>query len=400
MQTKQDAEAAKCAFATTYGLVDVLGPLSGCSSPGAQHRTEPFECNLAADYYYPAFDHLRPRLAGASPSPTAPGATPLPPGVVPPPPAAVPPTPTSQPPTPPPAPGTAPPTSGPSTSGSTPLPSAPAPVVPLGEPSHSPREPMSGKFNLRRLSVHSPGTALYAGSRNSQNNSALARLYLSDGTWIPTGNLITGRVQAAAVRLQSGKGAHHLPTATMPFALATGCLVWTNPTLLLAVLITSGIDANGNALSSCELWDPLTNAWTPTGSLSTSYYAHHIVLLANGQVLVAGTDVVFTSATDVFDPNTGVWTLALMPVTRAGSTLSLVPGDPQNRGARPARAQPPAFAAALPVGAVSYLRLLCPQLSLLAATTAATTLPTATTRPATCSSIQRHICGQHTSQTK
>ena len=55
------------------------------------------------------------------------------------------------------------------------------------------------------------------------------------------------------------------------------------------VLVAGGYDASGNPLSSMELYDPATGAWTTMGvNLGTARARHTAVLLANGDVLFAG----------------------------------------------------------------------------------------------------------------
>jgi large repetitive protein len=52
------------------------------------------------------------------------------------------------------------------------------------------------------------------------------------------------------------------------------------------VLVAGG--ANGNYLSSAELYDPATGIWTATDSLGTARTSHAATLLPSGNVLVAG----------------------------------------------------------------------------------------------------------------
>src|SRR6266480_6569817 len=52
------------------------------------------------------------------------------------------------------------------------------------------------------------------------------------------------------------------------------------------VLVAGG--DNGSALSSAELYDPVSGTWTATGSLGTARKNHTATLLASGKVLVAG----------------------------------------------------------------------------------------------------------------
>src|SRR6202140_915860 len=54
------------------------------------------------------------------------------------------------------------------------------------------------------------------------------------------------------------------------------------------VLVVGGQDASGNTLASAEIYNPTTQTWTLTGSMTTPRYLHSASLLPNGQVLVAG----------------------------------------------------------------------------------------------------------------
>ena len=78
------------------------------------------------------------------------------------------------------------------------------------------------------------------------------------------------------------------------------------------VLVAGGQDANGNALSSAELYNPATHAWTPTGSMHTARYLAGATRLPDGRVLVAGgleSDDGNLSSAEIYDPNTGVWSV-------------------------------------------------------------------------------------------
>jgi N-acetylneuraminic acid mutarotase len=78
------------------------------------------------------------------------------------------------------------------------------------------------------------------------------------------------------------------------------------------VLIAGGY-ANGQALYSAELYDPASGTWTNTGSMNTNRYGHTATLLPNGQVLVAGGNnsdehTVYLSRAELYDPTSGTWT--------------------------------------------------------------------------------------------
>jgi N-acetylneuraminic acid mutarotase len=66
------------------------------------------------------------------------------------------------------------------------------------------------------------------------------------------------------------------------------------------VLLAGG--GNPSALASAELYDPTSNSWSATGSMSTPG-GGAAALLQDGRVLVAG-----DGTGDVYSPATGTWT--------------------------------------------------------------------------------------------
>ena len=76
------------------------------------------------------------------------------------------------------------------------------------------------------------------------------------------------------------------------------------------VLVAGG--AALDVLSSAEVYDPVSGAWSATGSLSTAYFLHTATLLPNGKVLVAGgeNDGGILSSVDVYDSASGTWSSA------------------------------------------------------------------------------------------
>jgi hypothetical protein len=83
------------------------------------------------------------------------------------------------------------------------------------------------------------------------------------------------------------------------------------------------------ALAFCELYDPLADTWTPTGSLLAPRSRHQAVLLSPTSVLVTGGsppgpaddasfDPFSRSTTEIYSQATGAWTAAApMPTGRA-----------------------------------------------------------------------------------
>lgn len=123
------------------------------------------------------------------------------------------------------------------------------------------------------------------------------------GSWTATGALVTPRSGHIAILLQNSK-----------------------------VLIAGGLDSNTRPLASAELYDPATGTWTPTGSMATSRFYHTATMLPNGKVLVAGGRTVTpNSAPDIgscelYDPRTGTWSpTGAMNVAHAIYSMTLLP---------------------------------------------------------------------------
>ncbi|AGP34411.1 Kelch repeat-containing protein [Sorangium cellulosum] len=105
------------------------------------------------------------------------------------------------------------------------------------------------------------------------------------------------------------------------------------------VLVAGGETTRGalsawydSALSSAELYDPATGAWTAAPSMGSARSMHTATLLSNGKVLVAGggtngghTPVPLVAA-EIYDPAANVWTaVPPMEVPRLGHTATPLP---------------------------------------------------------------------------
>jgi hypothetical protein len=104
------------------------------------------------------------------------------------------------------------------------------------------------------------------------------------------------------------------------------------------VLVAGGLNANplptlpplDTVLASAEIYDPVTGNWTTTGSMGQPRQAHSATLLPNGKLMVAGGvsyfGSVFPTSCELYDPASGKWRPAL-PLTsgRTDHIAALLP---------------------------------------------------------------------------
>jgi uncharacterized protein (TIGR03437 family) len=163
------------------------------------------------------------------------------------------------------------------------------------------------------------GRVLIAGGDAYSKTLSSAELYDARvGRFTATGNMTTPRSGHTATLLADGK-----------------------------VLIAGGIRTNerafGAALSSAELYDPRTGAFTPTGGMSVPRVGPAATLLNNGKVLFAGgvyagqddscapdsavfyAGSCFPVTAELYDPDTGTFTATGDMITEFVDTATLLP---------------------------------------------------------------------------
>lgn len=167
------------------------------------------------------------------------------------------------------------------------------------------------------------GQVLVAGGWSCQSNNCTvlssAELYSpATRTWTATGSMTAPRAAHTATLLPSGQ-----------VLVAGGCC-------------TLQSQPSNDALTSAELYNPQTGAWTATGSMATGRLNQTATLLGTGQVLVAGGGVYYCvdfdssgfspcpgdalSSAEVYDPHTGLWTATgSMTTARLQHTATLLP---------------------------------------------------------------------------
>jgi hypothetical protein len=131
-------------------------------------------------------------------------------------------------------------------------------------------------------------------------------------TWTATGPMVNMRINGKSVRLSDGR------------VLVVG-----------GINLVDSINSVRTPLTSAEIYDPISNTWSATGSLSQARYGHELTLLQDGRVLVSGgtldgdccsTSDSYASLIEIYDPQTGVWDPAgLLPQPGVYSAGVLLP---------------------------------------------------------------------------
>ncbi|MGI9081983.1 MAG: Kelch repeat-containing protein [Thermoleophilaceae bacterium] len=119
--------------------------------------------------------------------------------------------------------------------------------------------------------------------------------------WLPAGNMPTARANAAATLLADGR-----------------------------VLVAGGLNSFGPGLKSAEIYNPVTNSWSSAGPMAEGRFHHTATLLPNGKVLVAGGhqltgdgSTVALSSAELYDPVSNSWSKApRMSVPRDNHTAT------------------------------------------------------------------------------
>ncbi len=162
-----------------------------------------------------------------------------------------------------------------------------------------------------------------------------------NGSFSPTGSMVTTRQVFTATRLPNGKvlvtggfggtsgslASAELYDPAMGSFSATGSLATARgghtATLLPngKVLVTGGFILGVSFLNSAELYDPVTGSFTATGNMATERYLHTATLLTNGKVLITG---VFGATAELYDPVTGSFTATGSMATSGADTATLL----------------------------------------------------------------------------
>lgn len=169
----------------------------------------------------------------------------------------------------------------------------------------------------------------------------------TNGLFVPTGSMATGREAHAATLLSDGRvlitgGVIPAGTSWQPlqeaelynpvsgtFATAANMNVArANHTATLLptgkVLVTGGGYPIGGDIP--ELFDPATGSFTLTGRMAATRSFHTATLLPNGKVLITGGEIAGAETAELYDPATGLFTpTGSMTIPRIWHTATLLP---------------------------------------------------------------------------
>ena len=150
-----------------------------------------------------------------------------------------------------------------------------------------------------------------AGPKGEVRKSTAELYDPSTGLFTATGNMATGHGYSTATLLANGKVLINGGTAEL-YDPSTGAFTLTGPNAG-SVGSTSTLLPDGRVLFApgSEIYDPLTDKLSPTGSMVGSYFTDRTAaLLTSGKVLIAGGEWDFGRVKDaeLFDATTGAFT--------------------------------------------------------------------------------------------
>jgi len=127
------------------------------------------------------------------------------------------------------------------------------------------------------------GNALAAGGVDSSKTVLATAEVYGSGAWTPTHSMVHARQLFPAVVLENGK-----------------------------VLVSGGLGVGNTVLGSAELYDPKSGQWTSAGFLHVARFGHSATLLGSGRVLVSGGCIAshcstLTAVSEVYDPVANSW---------------------------------------------------------------------------------------------
>ena len=183
--------------------------------------------------------------------------------------------------------------------------------------------------NIGTLVTIPGGTALLTGS-------SVQRYVPATGGFVPAGSLLGNggvpTVLPIGKILISGLSPAELYDAAAQVSTLTGAMNFPRrghqATLLQSgdVLVSGGVDVNGQLVGQAEIYHTAQGNWTLTGTMNNPRTGHTAIRLPSGSVLAAGGSASFVPLTtaEIYNPGSGAWTLTA-PNTVGGAVSELLP---------------------------------------------------------------------------
>jgi hypothetical protein len=174
----------------------------------------------------------------------------------------------------------------------------------------------SGGADPKSAETYNPSSDLWTltGSMTSERFSGFTATLLADGRVLVEGGTVSG---AASEVYNPATGTWSAgPTATSTRFRHTATLLPNGKVLIAG----GGTASNGSSPSAvAQLYDPVSNTFTPTGSLAQARSGHSATLLPNGKVVVIGglgTSSTLSSV-EIYDPAAGTWSTSTASLATA-----------------------------------------------------------------------------------
>lgn len=184
-------------------------------------------------------------------------------------------------------------------------------ITVTGRGAWSPVATVPGARQAASIAPLPGGKFLVAGGRVNSDLTNSVEIYdSSSGTWSSAAPMLAARERPSVVLLRNGRVLVLAGDSRIPVSSAD------NP-----------------EYGAAELYHPDLNAWTATGRMNEPRNSPTAHLLASGKVLVVGgfdntaTPITYRNTAELYDPDTGVWTLlpTRLSAPRSGHAAALLP---------------------------------------------------------------------------
>lgn len=160
--------------------------------------------------------------------------------------------------------------------------------------------------------LRDPATGTWApGASMIEQRMAHTATRLGDGRVLVTGGTTQGTETGVVATAELYNPATNTWAATAPFAVAR----YSHGAIAVGpgdtrVLVFGGVDVNGLAIASAQLYDSASNTWSAVPPMATPRFIPTAVRLPDGRILVAGGKTLGNlslAVSEIYDPTTNSW---------------------------------------------------------------------------------------------